>query len=1092
MDADLVQRCLDAGGRDLLLHHPSSPPSPTSASASAAAASSILQSLPLHVSFDRGFYLLVKAIQELRERKDGLVVTVGIGGPTGSGKTSLAEKVASVLGCVVIVSMEDYRTVAGADDGSDVDAIDFDALARNLQDLVKGKDTLMPLVDFQEKKRTGWRQLKISPSGVVIVDGAYALHSTLRSLLDIRVAVVGGVHFSLLSKVQHDIGDSCSLDYLIDSIFPLFRKHIEPDLHHAQIRIDNSFVCSFREPYYKLKCKNELPDGHNLYFFNQNEGETENFIEMYLRPPFASEEIKIDDWIKVRQCGIRYYLSLGDQRIVDKYFIIRPKAEFEVGRTTLGGLLALGYSVVVSFKRTCTSVSRDQLLIAAETIDTLNETFLVLKGPSRKIVAAEARKLGIKGPWITKSYLEMILESKGVPRLNTPPPISRKLLTESQEKKIVAPKPIRVSTENVANFDDFAQPWTRSPPKKFDQEPVMGKWQFNQDSSSGSNIQLAPLPDSYDLDRGLLLSVQAIQALLENKGFPVIVGIGGPSGSGKTSLAQKMANIIGCEVISLESYYKPEQVRDYKYDEYSSLDIGLLTKNIMEIRKNHKAEVPCFDFEKCKRKKFEELQVSEECGVPSSITFDLTRDHHDSMRMYTIKVIFEGVYALHPAIRKSLDLWIAVVGGVHSHLIARIQRDKNRAGFSISQSEIMTTVFPLFQQYIEPHLIDAHLKIQNDFDPVLSPESSLFVLKSKKQVSYQDILKVLDASKACSCVQNFTDVYLRLPGIPLSGQLTEGECIRVRICEGRFALLIREPIREGNFIIQPKVDFDISASTVAGLLKLGYRAVAYIEASATIYQDGKVHFLELWVVSPPPILIEVDSLQGETNPYLQIKGTNKEIVSSAASALSLDDSYTTKSYLQIILESLPADENVHTGIHNQQAARLQELVEFIQSQGGSFNSDLSSPTREVSSTDSFMDYITVCSCWILTLPEKDDAKALTIHTFDPNLTSLVLLSALILIRTFRSLMRCDEKNPLELAGGLTCSIMHTTVECLLQSLFLGGYRFLLSFDLLSPMPQFSEWTCIDTSTTWLIGDGKTDGICCVRRNQDPLTYYPLT
>lgn len=46
---------------------------------------------------------------------------------------------------------------------------------------------------------------------------------------------VGGVHFSLLSKVQYDIGESCSLDYLIDSIFPLFRKHIEPDLHHAQV-----------------------------------------------------------------------------------------------------------------------------------------------------------------------------------------------------------------------------------------------------------------------------------------------------------------------------------------------------------------------------------------------------------------------------------------------------------------------------------------------------------------------------------------------------------------------------------------------------------------------------------------------------------------------------------------------------------------------------------------------------------------------------------------------------------------------------------------------------------------------------------------
>lgn len=55
-----------------------------------------------------------------------------------------------------------------------------------------------------------------------------------------------------------------------------------------------------------------------------------SYIEMYLRPPSAREEAKISEWIKVRQSGIKYYLSLGDQRIVDKNFIIRPKAEFEV------------------------------------------------------------------------------------------------------------------------------------------------------------------------------------------------------------------------------------------------------------------------------------------------------------------------------------------------------------------------------------------------------------------------------------------------------------------------------------------------------------------------------------------------------------------------------------------------------------------------------------------------------------------------------------------------------------------------------------------------------------------------------------------
>ncbi|XP_052312262.1 uncharacterized protein LOC7475527 isoform X2 [Populus trichocarpa] len=894
MDHEVVQRVFQEGGRDYFQQQP-----PTSSSSSS---SSILQSLPLHVSFDHGYYLLVKSIQELREKKEGLV-TVGIGGPSGSGKTSLAEKVASVIGCVVI-SMENYRM--GFDDGSDLDSIDFDALIQNLEDLTKGKDTLTPMFDYQQKRRIGSKGIKSASSGVVVIDGAYALHARLRSLLDIRVAVVGGVHFSLLSKVQYDIGDSCSLDYLIDSIFPLFRKHIEPDLHHAQIRINNSFVSSFREAIYKLKCRSESPDGHPAYAF-QGTAHTDNFIEMYLRPPSASEEALTNDWIKVRQSGIKYYLSLGDQRIVDKNFIIRPKAEFEVGRMTLGGLLALGYNVVVSYKRASSSVSNGNLSLSLETIDTLGETFVVLRGMNRKTVGAEATRMGVNGPWITKSYLEMILQRKGVPRLNTPPLLPNTSMTSNQERVIVAPRPIRTSPNLVNRLEDLSQPWTRSPTKS-KMEPIVATWHFiSSDTSHGSsvidsssfrdNMKIAPMPDSYDLDRGLLLAVQAIQALLENKGPPVIVGIGGPSGSGKTSLAHKMANIVGCEVVSLESYFKSEQVKDFKYDDFSSLDLSLLSKNIGNIRNGRRTKVPMFDLETGARSGFKELEVSEDCGV----------------------IIFEGVYALHPEIRKSLDLWIAVVGGVHSHLISRVQRDKSRVGCFMSQNDIMMTVFPIFQQHIEPHLVHAHLKIRNDFDPVLSPESSLFVLKSNKQVASQDILKILDPVKLCSFVQNFIDIYLRLPGLPTNGQLAESDCIRFRICEGRFALLIREPIREGNFIIQPKVDFDISTSTVAGLLNLGYQAVACIEASAYIYQDGK-------------ILIEVDHLQDTPSPYLQIKGVNKEAVAAAGSTLKLDGSYTTKSYLQIILERLPAMQRSYSGIHAQQAARLQELVEFIQSQ----------------------------------------------------------------------------------------------------------------------------------------------------------------
>ncbi|KAM6548086.1 hypothetical protein CsatB_019762 [Cannabis sativa] len=933
MDDEVVQRVFQEGGRDYFQQQPS-----TSSSSS-----SILQSLPLHVSFDYGYYLLVKSIQELREKKEGLV-TVGIGGPSGSGKTSLAEKVASVIGCTVI-SMENYRT--GVDEGNDLGLLDFKTLVQNLEDLTKGKDTMIPVFDYQQKKRVGSETIMSASSGVVIVDGTYALHAKLRSLLDIRVAVVGGVHFSLLSKVKYDIGDSCSLDYLIDSIFPLFRKHIEPDLHHAQIRINNSYVSSFREAIYKLKCKSEVR-GQSAYFLQEYEVETDNFIEMYLRPPSASEEALTNDWIKVRQSGIRYYLSLGDQRIVDKNYIIRPKAEFEVGRMTLGGLLALGYTVVVSYKRASTSVNNGNVSISLETIDTLGETFMVLRGTNRKTVGNEASEMGLSGPWLTKSYLEMIMEKKGfivifvsrvtrfmllactgVPRLNTPPLLPNTSLASNQDKTIIAPRPIRVTPNLVNKLEDLSQPWTRSPTKS-KMEPVVATWHFiSSDPTADSSaidpstfrdtMKLAPMPDSYDLDRGLLLSVQAIQALLENKGFPVIVGIGGPSGSGKTSLAHKMANIVGCEVVSLESYYRSEQVKDFKYDDFSSLDLSLLLKNFDDIRNGRRTKVPVFDLETGARSGFKELEVSEDCGV----------------------IILEGVYALHPDIRESLDFWIAVVGGVHSHLISRVQRDKSRVGCFLSQNEIMMTVFPMFQQHIEPHLVHAHLKIRNDFDPVLSPESSLFVLKSNKQVAYQDILKILDPAKFCSSVQNFIDLYFKLPGIPTNGQLTESDCIRVRICEGRFALLIREPIREGNFIIQPKVDFDISISTVAGLLNLGYQAVAYIEASAFIYQDGK-------------ILIEVDHLQDSLGPYLQIKGVNKEAVAAAGSMLKLDGSYTTKSYLEIVLERLPAIERSSAGIHTHQAARLHELVEYIHSQGSCSASE-SSPSREISPLEGVID-----------------------------------------------------------------------------------------------------------------------------------------
>ena len=52
---------------------------------------------------------------------------------------------------------------------------------------------------------------------------------------------------------------------------------------------------------------------------------------------------------------------------------------------TLGGLLALGYAVVVSYKRASKSVNTGNVSLSLETIDSLGETFMVLRGTNRKV-----------------------------------------------------------------------------------------------------------------------------------------------------------------------------------------------------------------------------------------------------------------------------------------------------------------------------------------------------------------------------------------------------------------------------------------------------------------------------------------------------------------------------------------------------------------------------------------------------------------------------------------------------------------------------------------------------------------------------------
>ncbi len=68
-----------------------------------------------------------------------------------------------------------------------------------------GRIAQVPVYDFKRSCRTGYAPVSVGPSRVVLVEGIYALHASVRPLLDLSVSVHGGVHFDLIKRIQRDV-----------------------------------------------------------------------------------------------------------------------------------------------------------------------------------------------------------------------------------------------------------------------------------------------------------------------------------------------------------------------------------------------------------------------------------------------------------------------------------------------------------------------------------------------------------------------------------------------------------------------------------------------------------------------------------------------------------------------------------------------------------------------------------------------------------------------------------------------------------------------------------------------------------------------
>lgn len=367
------------------------------------------------LSFEKGFFIVIRACQLLAQKNEGIIL-VGVAGPSGAGKTVFTEKLLNFMPSIAVITMDNYNDSSRIIDGNfdDPRLADYDTMLENIHGLKEGKPVQVPIYDFKSSSRIGYRTMEVPNSRIVIVEGIYALSERLRPLLDLRVSVTGGVHFDLVKRVLRDIQRAGQepeeiIQQISETVYPMYKAFIEPDLQTAHIKIINKFnpFSGFQNPTYILKSTRSVTVEQIKAVLSEDYKETtEETYDIYLLPPGEDPEA-CQSYLRMRNRDGKYNLMF-EEWVTDSPFIISPRITFEVSVRLLGGLMALGYTIATILKRSSHVFSDDRVCVKTDWLEQLNRKYVQVQGKDRLCVKFIAEQLGLDGSYIPRTYIEQI------------------------------------------------------------------------------------------------------------------------------------------------------------------------------------------------------------------------------------------------------------------------------------------------------------------------------------------------------------------------------------------------------------------------------------------------------------------------------------------------------------------------------------------------------------------------------------------------------------------------------------------------------------------------------------------------------------
>ena len=175
---------------------------------------------------------------------------IGIAGGTGSGKSTVARKVAEALrqASVAAIDMDGYYrnfSHLPMDERRKInwdhpDAFDWDLLVMQLRALAAGEAIEKPMYDFVTHTRRAETQ-RGAPVDVVVVDGILLFaDARVRELCDVKVFVDADSDIRLVRRIQRDMrvrGRPLEeiLQQYLTTVQPMHLQFVEPSKRYADI-----------------------------------------------------------------------------------------------------------------------------------------------------------------------------------------------------------------------------------------------------------------------------------------------------------------------------------------------------------------------------------------------------------------------------------------------------------------------------------------------------------------------------------------------------------------------------------------------------------------------------------------------------------------------------------------------------------------------------------------------------------------------------------------------------------------------------------------------------------------------------------------